>query len=150
MLQISEKIRQKKRRFWNNYQHFMKRGYTQLFIKKGHPRGCFFGYWLLALGFWLSCPCEVEVPPPYVGGMVVRRGEDLFSYVFCFFLLLSRTLQNSTKLRWMTPPTCSCSLYCATMVGDMLRFNAKRTTSMLASLHNRIPMLGFSLDRRSS
>ena len=34
MLQISEKIRQKKRRFWNNYQHFMKRGYTQLFIKK--------------------------------------------------------------------------------------------------------------------
>ena len=35
MLQISEKIRQKKRRFWNNYQHFMKRGYSQMFIKKG-------------------------------------------------------------------------------------------------------------------
>ena len=39
MLQISEKLKHKKRRFWNNYQHFMKRGYSQMFIKKRHPRG---------------------------------------------------------------------------------------------------------------
>lgn len=38
MLQISEKIGHEKHRFWNNYQHFMKRGYTQLFIKKAPSR----------------------------------------------------------------------------------------------------------------
>jgi hypothetical protein len=51
MLQISEKIGHEKRRFWNNYQHFMKRGYTQLFIKKGTREDAFFSCWLLALGF---------------------------------------------------------------------------------------------------
>ena len=42
-----------------------------MFIKKGTLADAF-----LAIGFWLSYTCEEEVPPPYVGGMVVRRGGE--------------------------------------------------------------------------
>lgn len=59
-------------------------------------------------------------------------------YEIYFILLSSMNLQNSTRLRCMTLPTCNCSLYCVTIVGDILRFNAYRTTSKLASLHSKI------------
>ena len=72
---------------------------------------------------------------------------DAINY-YLFFFSLFKKLQNSTKLRWITLPTCNCSLYKATIVGDILRFKAKRTTSISASLQRIMPILGFSLDRR--
>ena len=56
---------------------------------------------------------------------------------------------NSSKLRCNTLPTFKCSSYIATIVGLILRLRAYLTTSELASLHIKIPMLGFSLLRRS-
>ena len=59
-------------------------------------------------------------------------------------------LQYSSILRWITPPTFNCSLYCIIIIGLMLRLRAKRTVSMSDSLHKMMPIVGFSLDLRSS
>lgn len=82
---------------------------------------------------------------------VICNNIQVLPFSFCYFSDSAfMYLQYSSMLRWMTPPTFSCSLYCIIIIGLMLRLRAKRTVSMSDSLHRMMPIVGFSFDLRSS
>lgn len=73
-----------------------------------------------------------------------------FCHFSCSYNSELMYLQYSSILRWITPPTFNCSLYCIIIIGLMLRLRANLTVSISDSLHKMMPMVGFSFDLRSS